>query len=527
MHEHEVPTHVQAEDKVLLWFTFPQLIALAAVAALSYGLYHYLPIGSGTIRLLLGIGFAATGIMMVAGKVGGRPLPAVLADLIKFGLGGRRFTGPALMLVRSEPPAPPVQEQRSKRPRTRGERMPRVPLGWFRKRDRKQQSKRDFDEAKQSIRRESAGHRLRCPALFGATGLVVALSITVCTPPLTVAQEPSNQPQLPEEIEFELEPVVEGRRLYVERLTVTASEATVVLKAVTHLDLNIQVFGGADGRKLVGNQTVELDERESTTAQLPLDGPSPSFTFAWLDEFEQTGAVALAGSQLPHPLPSVKGELCDLRVTKVEWRPGKLSGVVESYCVASLNEQVTLQTVSGHQNLSQDVNLPAQVTSINGTLIVQAKGHQASTSFVSNGETRFEITLGAMDAETLDVSIETALTADVQIALPPLIQLTHVPQRTETFSETISVSVPDSEETVSETVTFQVVHPARIEAKIVQRAPLSKQRTETLALTTSIAADAPFEALARPVETTPAPTQTRVTGSELTDLMALLGWELD
>ena len=26
MHEHEVPTHVQAEDRVLLWFTFPQPI---------------------------------------------------------------------------------------------------------------------------------------------------------------------------------------------------------------------------------------------------------------------------------------------------------------------------------------------------------------------------------------------------------------------------------------------------------------------------------------------------------------------
>ena len=25
MREHEVPTHVQAEDRVLLWLTFPQL----------------------------------------------------------------------------------------------------------------------------------------------------------------------------------------------------------------------------------------------------------------------------------------------------------------------------------------------------------------------------------------------------------------------------------------------------------------------------------------------------------------------
>ena len=40
MDEHEVPTHVQAEDRVLLWFTFPQLVALTAVAALAYGVAH-------------------------------------------------------------------------------------------------------------------------------------------------------------------------------------------------------------------------------------------------------------------------------------------------------------------------------------------------------------------------------------------------------------------------------------------------------------------------------------------------------
>ena len=39
MREHEVPTHVQAEDRVLLWFTFPQIVALTAVSAISYGAY--------------------------------------------------------------------------------------------------------------------------------------------------------------------------------------------------------------------------------------------------------------------------------------------------------------------------------------------------------------------------------------------------------------------------------------------------------------------------------------------------------
>ena len=40
MREHEVPTHVQAEDRVLLWLTFPQIVAAVAVCALSYGAYR-------------------------------------------------------------------------------------------------------------------------------------------------------------------------------------------------------------------------------------------------------------------------------------------------------------------------------------------------------------------------------------------------------------------------------------------------------------------------------------------------------
>ena len=126
--------------------------------------------------------------------------------------------------------------------------MPRVPLGWFRKRDRKRRPKRELEDAKQSIRRESNGHRLRWPALVSAAGLALVLGIGNLPPPsITPAQEPSSQPELPEEIEFEPWPLVEGRRLYIEQLTVTATEANVVLKAATDLDVSIQVFGG-DGR---------------------------------------------------------------------------------------------------------------------------------------------------------------------------------------------------------------------------------------------------------------------------------------
>ena len=527
MHEHEVPTHVQAEDRVLLWFTFPQLIALAVVAALGYGVYHYAPFGSELVRVLMGAAVAAVGVAMVAGKVGGRPLPAVLADLLRFGVGARRFKGPVVQLVRSEPPAPPAtNEQSARRPRTRGERMPRVPLGWFRKRDRKRPSKRELDEAKQSVRQESRGHRLRWPALLGAVGLVAVLGLGTCTPPITVAQEPSLQPTVPEEIEFEPSPLVEGRRLFIERLTVTESEATVVFKAAADLDLNVQTFGGADGQLLVVNRSVELNEGERTTQVLPLSGEHPSFTFAWIDNHHQAGAVTLAGEQLPFPLQGVEGELCDLAISRLEWRPGRLSGAIESDCVDSLDEQVQLQTVSGHHNLSQEVVLTGQIQTVSGAIAVRAGDRTTSATFVADGVTTFELVIGSEEAP-LAISVSATLTADLQIALPPLVQLRHVPQRTETFSETVSLTDPESGESVSQTITFQVVHPARVEAKIVQRSPLKKQRSEELTLSTSIAADASYESLNEPEPTNAGSTQTVVSGSELTDLLSLLGWELN
>ena len=106
MREHEVPTHVQAEDKVLLWFTFPQIVAVVAVCALAYGAYHYLPFGPMAVRLAVGLLIGVVGIAMTVGKVGGRGLPLVAADLLKFNLGARRYAGSPLEMTKSEPPAP-------------------------------------------------------------------------------------------------------------------------------------------------------------------------------------------------------------------------------------------------------------------------------------------------------------------------------------------------------------------------------------------------------------------------------------
>ena len=94
MREHEVPTHVQAEDKVLLWFTFPQIVAMTAVGALAYGAYRYAPVGPSEARMALAVLIGLLGVAMTVGKVGGRRLPLATADLLRFGLGPRRYSGP-------------------------------------------------------------------------------------------------------------------------------------------------------------------------------------------------------------------------------------------------------------------------------------------------------------------------------------------------------------------------------------------------------------------------------------------------
>lgn len=590
MDEHEVPTHVQAEDRVLLWFTFPQIVALTAVAALAYGVYRVAPFGPEAVRIGLGLVFALAGVALIVGKVNGRRLAAVLADLLRFGFGPRRFAGPPDQLIRTEPPAPPLRRQRaepeddpaagvtqqavsgpgplrrgarklaklkpSPRPRTRGERMPLRPRNWFRKRHRRRDSKREFDEARQTVARERQDHRLvRWSSLLGgAAVLAVVASVTVCTPPLAIADEGEEETWSSDEIEFEPPPLIPGRRLFIERLTVTQSAATVVLKAAANLELEVRAFGGADGRESKFQREDTLGRGGRSSYLLPLDGPVPSFTFAWRDEFGQAGALSLAGAQLPYPLPSAGGELCDLQLVSLIWRADRIEGGLRSDCVTRLEEPVELQIASGHAELSQTALLEAHVTAVSGTLTVAAGGREATATFVPDGETRFTLALPA-EGGILAVEIAAALTADLRIALPPLVQLTHHPRRVERRTETVTLTRPGTSQTVSETViltdsegntsshtisaylsipsatvqkdvTLEIVHDEHVRAELVQRPDLSKTRSEQLALASDIASDDAYRTLVVPDREPerPASVQTRLTEAELEELFAILGW---
>ena len=107
---------------------------------------------------------------------------------------------------------------------------------------------------------------------------------------------------------------------------------------------------------------------------------------SWEDTLGQAGALTFEEAQLPFLLPVVEGDLCDLRVTSLGWTPGAVSGVVESECVTSIEHPVELQTVAGHESVTQTALMAASVTAIEGTVSAAAGASQTSVAFVPNGE---------------------------------------------------------------------------------------------------------------------------------------------
>ena len=561
MQAHEVPTHVQAEDRVLLWFTFPQIVALTAVAALAYGAYSLAPFGPSGVRLALAILIALTGVAAVAGKIGGRKLPLVAADLLRFWLGPRRYAGAPAELARSEPPPPPPKNPD---PVTVLLQRSRKGLRKLRKNRTRRTGRRPFrahcrfgERFKRRQGGKCKGQRVDIRPLGRRGGYVLlAASVAVATVfgvmalSSQTASADGHDQWFGEELTIP-EPVP-GRRLFVERLEVTGEVATLTLRAATALDIQVRGYGGDDGETLVFRSASSLTTGERVSWDLPLSGEFPSVTVSWRDELGDAGALSLEGAQLPHPLPSVEGELCSLSVTSLSWTPGRIEGAVASTCASSVEERVDLPIASGHHEASVTTLIEAAVTDLSGTLTITLGTRSATVALVPNGSTPFTLPIGSGEA-VHGVSIEVALEATTTSPLPALVELTHHPERTERLTETAAVTIPAFGDTVSETVSipnedgastehtvsascyvpestvrqdvvFTVIHPEHVRAAVVARAALVRARSESLALALSVASDDPYEPLVppEPEEEPPLSTQTAVTPEELQWLLGVL-----
>ena len=570
MREHEVPTHVQAEDKVLLGFTFPQIVAMMAVCALSYGAYRYAPVGPSEVRMAIAVLLGLAGLVAVVGKIGGRRLPLVAADLLKYRLGARLYAGQPSELARSEPPAPaqpvksgpgplrlmarragktlrPLRRKRGSRER-KGGRMPFRPHRWFGKPRRTDKDNINGNGNGDGSRKS---RQSKPPKSFLAIAAAVALAAAVAVPQAALADD--HEPWR-DEIDFEVTEPVEGRRLFVEGLTVSGDRAAVTLRAATPLDLRVRAFGGPQGSWLRFWGSASLDQGERIDYSLPLHGPNPSFTFSWEDTLGQAGAVTVEGGQIPYPLPAIDGELCDLRMTSLGWTSGVVEGVIESECVSTIEHPVELQTVAGHGSVTETALMDAQVTAVTGTVAAATGSSHASVPFVPGGETRFRLPVGAGMA-VHPVSVDVSLEASLSIPIPPLTRLTHHPERVEQVTRTVHLHRPGDSDSDSETatatcddgststatatayayvpsatiakeVTVTIVHPEHVKAETVERQPIAGSRGETLALASSVGTDDPFEVLALPQpEPEEPPAEQEPADGDLSDWFDLLGWE--
>ncbi len=583
MRAHEVPTHVQAEDRVLLWFTFPQIVAMVAVSALAYGLYHYAPVGSATVRMAFAALFALAGLAAMAGRIGGRRLPVVAADLLRYALGARRYAGPPSELARSEPPAPaqPSGEhsdplrllarrvlrkaRRAAQKRKEGERrtgrLPFRPHRLFGKRRRTGGEEPDNDRrpAAREDREQRLGDRRQGRRGFWRSFLfaaVLALVVLAALPlAAALAQSPGEDGWTSDEIEFQPPPAVPGRRLFVEEITVTGERAQVVLRAATDLRLTVRAYGGPEGRSLRAWAVASPEAGDRSTHDVPLHGPNPSLVFSWRDGIGQAGALSLEGEQLPYPLPAAVGELCTIRVVSLGWTPGAVAGTVASTCTSTVEEAVSLQAVSGHADITTTALIEAEVTAVTGTVTVSSATRETSVAFVAGGETRFRLPVASGEGVNT-VAIAAELEATLRVPLPSLVDLTHRPERTERLTETASVSIPAHGDVVTESVSvpnedgtftdytvtascyvpastvsrdvvFTVVHEERIEAAVTERTPLARTRAATLALASSVWADGSYRALTVPEpdpEPTPVPPVPAGAG-ELREWFEERGWE--
>ena len=568
MREHEIPTHVQAEDKVLLGFTFPQIVAVTAVCAISYGAYRYAPVGPSEVRMALAVVLGLVGVAMVVGKIGGRRLPLVAADLLKYRLGARVYAGPVAQLVRAETPAPPhpvksgpgplslmakragrgLGRLRKNRKTRKNKERRNGRMRWFGKRTGKDGRNRHG----QDHRAETLETRNRKPRVgwIPVVALAVLMAAVVAVPQSALADD--HEPWR-DEIDFEVTEPVEGRRIFVEALTVSGDRAAVTFGAATALDIRVRAFGGPKGTWLRFWGSATLAEGERIGYSLPLHGPMPSFTVSWEDGLGQAGALTFEEAQLPFPLPVVEGDLCDLRMTSLGWTPGAVSGVVESECVTRIEHPVELQTVAGHADVSQTALMDAQVTAIEGTVSASTGASSASVPFVPDGETRFTLPIGdghAVHAVSLDVSLE----ASLRIPIPPLTVLTHHPERTEQVTRTVHLHRPGDSDSDSETatatcedgatesatatayayvpsatiareVTVEVLHKEHVKAETVEREPVTRTREESLSLAAAVGSDDPFAVLVLPEPEPEDPPAEQEPADDLRSWFDLLGWE--
>ena len=197
--------------------------------------------------------------------------------------------------------------------------------------------------------------------------------------------------------------------------------------------------------------------------------------------------------------------------------------------------------------------MDAQVTAVTGTVAAATGASHASVAFVPDGETRFRLPVGA-GAAVHTVTIEADIEAALSIAIPPLTQLTHHPERVEQVTRTVHLHRPGDSDydsqtvtvtnedgttesatatayayvpsaTIARQVTVDVLHKEHVKAEVIERSPISGSREEGMTLESAVGSDDPYEALALPEPEPEDPPAEQEPADGLQGWFDLLGWE--
>ena len=366
MQAHDVPTHLQAEDRVLLGLTFPQIVAAMAVLGLAYGVWQraaFLP--EGHWRIAAAVTFAILGLAGIVVRPGGRALPAVVLDLLRFALTPKRYGGEIAGLLQ-----PPVVESRPKP-----------------KRNKKR--------------------RLRAGLPFRLLSFTLAVSVVLAAAPPEGAQ-----------------------RLFIESWTVRGNRAELSVRAATSLTVQVRAqtedglesFRARDVLYRGERQTYSVPLRESHRAIAiswndalgnaglrVLDRRSFPFPIAPLQTKDCTVSVTEIGWK--------EGQVA-----------GRISGTCESEAEEVIEAVVLTDPDDPTKSVEQRLLLDATVEEVTGSLRLAASGPETNASrqmdFVRDGEMDFSIPV-PLRSGVYDASLRADLLSTHVIPLPARVDLTH------------------------------------------------------------------------------------------------------
>ena len=578
MREHEVPTHVQAEDKVLLWFTFPQVVAVTAVGALAYGIYHYAPIPSSEVRIGLAVLFALAGLAAIVGRVGGRRLPLVAADLLQYRLGGRCYAGTLVQLVRSEPPAPEndnpglLQQMTEKarhrlrrlrrKPRGRERRNGRRPLRWLRNR-RKPRDRGNGKGGHAAMRRTA----LLAAARAGLTLTTAGRLRTGHSDPCPGARTPHRGRAHPYP-QDEPGPLAERGRLRPAR----PRPRTAALRRESRR-LRGRGHGHPPCRRGDRPQRAGIRRPRWPGAELLGSGKRGGGAVHLL----HTAALRrrpvlhlrLGGRVRPGRGRQPEGRT-DCRTPCRSWRVSSaMSASLRSTgvrarspgcceageCVHAVEHPFDVVLVNGEEHIAGPMVMRGRVTNVYGSATVSS-GDSSTTFYLDPpGSAAFQIPIPTGEG-LHELSVEATFEANLRANAPPLVTLTLIPEREEIRLVPVKVWRPGASKVVRETVTVQnkdgttssheisarltipseeiivvpsvlIKHEEFILGTVNPRGSAYGSKEEILLMALTIGADAPYAPFVPPPveEEPPPPIQTPLTGDEAEDLFGLFGWE--